>query len=94
MSHIEEKEDDEYGGEEGDEEDGSVFINKDNGEEMGDKERLVVEADSMKEEWLAEEYKEEDGDEDGEKEESSGAATVDVEKKEKERKRLTMTGVG
>ena len=59
---------------------------------MGDKERLMVEVDSMKEEWLAEEYKEEDG----EKEESSweGAATVDGEKKEKERKRLTMTGVG
>ena len=86
---IEEAEEDENGVEEEEEEDGGVFINKDNGEEMGDKERLVVEADSMKEE-----YKEEDGDEDGEKEESSGAATVDVEKKEKERKRLTMTGVG
>ena len=88
---IEEAEEDENGIEEEEEEHGGVFINKDNGEEMGDKERLVVEADSMKEE-----YKEEDGDEDGEKEESSweGAATVDGEKKEKERKRLTMTGVG
>ena len=88
---IEEAEEDENGIEEEEEEHGGVFINKDNGEEMGDKERLVVEADSMKEE-----YKEEDGDEDGEKEESSweGAVTVDGEKKEKERKRLTMTGVG
>ena len=73
---IEEAEEDENGVEEEEEEDGGVFINKDNGEEMGDKERLVVEADSMKEE-----YKEEDGDEDGEKEESSraGATTVDLQ---------------
>ena len=61
MSHIEEEEYDEYGGEEGDEEDGSVFINKDKGEEMGDKDGLVVEADGMEGE-----YKEEDVVEDGE----------------------------
>ena len=76
MSHIEEKEDDEYGGEEGDEEDGSVFINKDKGEEMGDKDGLVVEADGMEGE-----YKGEDVVEDGEKVESlwAGATTVDWE---------------
>ena len=76
MSHIEEEEYDEYGGEEGDEEDGSVFINKDKGEEMGDKDGLVVEADGMEGE-----YKGEDVVEDGEKVESlwAGATTVDWE---------------